>query len=556
MKADVKKITRSSKAPAVCGALVSVVLSLPSLAQVSVLTHHNDSARTGQNLSETYLTPALVNTKQFGELFTQTLDGMAVAQPLYMSNLQINGASHNVVFVATLHDGIYAFDADSNTGNNASPLWYTSFIDPPKVTTVPVADQGCPTTGFSEVGIVGTPVIDANTNTMYLVAKTLESGKYVHRLHALDVTTGQEKLGGPVAIKASYDSDGNDVTFKDRHRMQRPALLLSDDVIYIAFGTAGCKWDPPSTAWMMAYSASNLKQLAVLDVGPTQRAIPGMWMAGDGPSVDSSGDVYVATGDGLFDYNTGGLDYGDTLLKLSLGGGSFGLADYFTPYNQAELYASDLDLGSSGLVILPDQQGQYPHEGIIAGKQGMIYLVDRDNLGQYNPMVDQVVQEEPFDLNAEVEIDGGATYWNNLVYFGAEGRPIKAFSLINGVLSSGPVATSSSAHYTRSLFSISANGSQNGILWDVERTDGKSDLDAFDATNLKLLYSSSQNPTRDPIDPTTHFDLPTIANGKVYVGTSDNLVVLGLLPKFTISGGNHQTGQVAPHCRSRCKWLR
>src|SRR5208337_3336038 len=155
MKADVKKITRSSKAPAVCGALVSVVLSLPSLAQVSVLTHHNDSARTGQNLSETYLTPALVNTKQFGELFTQTLDGMAVAQPLYMSNLQINGASHNVVFVATLHDGIYAFDADSNTGNNASPLWYTSFIDPPKVTTVPVADQGCPTTGFSEVGIVG-----------------------------------------------------------------------------------------------------------------------------------------------------------------------------------------------------------------------------------------------------------------------------------------------------------------------------------------------------------------------------------------------------------------
>jgi hypothetical protein len=529
---------------ALAACMLSVALSPPTLAQVSVLTHHNDNARTGQNLSETTLTPAVVNTRQFGELFTNPLDGMVVAQPLYVPKLQINGASHNVVFVATLHDGVYAFDADNNTGNNDTSLWYASLIDPPKVTTVPVADQGCPKTGFTEVGIVGTPVIDPSTNTMYLVAKTLESGKYVHRLHALDITTGREKLGGPVVIKGSYDSDGNKVTFQDRHRMQRPALLLSEGMIYIAFGTAGCAWAPPSAAWMMAYDASNLKQLAALDVGPTQQAIPGMWMAGDGPSVDSSGDVYVATGDGHFDYNIGGLDYGDTLLKLGLGDGSFSLVDYFTPYNQADLYARDLDLGSSGLVILPDQRGQYPHLGIIAGKEGMIYLVDRDNLGQYNSMVDQVVQEEPFDPAKKVEIDGGATYWNHLVYFGGVGQRVKAFSLIDGVLSSGPVATSAAAHCSNSVLSLSANGARNGILWCVESHLGRHDLNAFNATNLKLLYSSNQNPTRDPLGLTTHFDMPTIANGRVYVGTSKNLVVFGLLPKTMVYGGNNQTGEV------------
>jgi hypothetical protein len=527
---------RSRRATAVCVIVVSTLLTLPIWAQVSVLTHHNDVARTGQNLNETHLTRALVNTRQFGKLFTHPLDGIVVAQPLYLPNLQINGAKHNVVFVATLHDGIYAFDADNKTGKNASPLWYTSFIDPPKVTTVSIDQQGCPNTGFTEVGIVGTPVIDPATKTIYLVAKTLESGTYVHRLHALDVTTGKEKLGGPVVIKGSYDVDGSEVTFRSRHRMQRPALLLSKGVIYIAFGTAGCAQDPPSTAWMMAYNASSLKQLAVLDVGPTQQAIPGMWMAGDGPSTDSSGDVYVATGEGEFDYNVGGLNYGDTVLKLALGDSAFNLVDYFTPFNQATLYTKDLDLGSSGLVVLPDQKGQYPHLGIIAGKEGMIYLVNRDNLGQYNSMADQVVQEEPFDPNRKDEIDGGATYWNNLVYFGAVGQPVKAFSLINGVLSTGPVATTAAAHYTESLFSISANGVNNGILWGVETQEGRHALTAFNATNLKLLYSSTQNPTRDAIDPTTHFDLPTIANGKVYVGTSDNLVVFGLLAKDPSSG--------------------
>jgi hypothetical protein len=532
---------------AICVVLVSVVLSVASLAQVSVLTHHNDNSRTGQNLVETYLTPDVVNFNQFGELFNQPVDGMVIGQPLYMPNLQINGASHNVLFVATLHDSVYAFDADSNSGNNASPLWYTSFINPPNVTTVPMVDQGCLNNHFTELGISGTPVIDPTTNTMYLVAKTKEAGNYVHRLHALDVTTGQEKFGAPVVVKASYESNGNQVTFKDQHRMQRPALLLSNGVVYIAFGSMGCKAYPPSTGWMMAYSASNLQQLAVLDVGPTQTNLPGIWMAGDGPAVDSNGDVYVATGDGLFDYTMGGLDYGDSLLKLSLEGNSLGLVDYFTPYNQADLDVADLDLGSSGFVILPDQQGPYPHLGIIAGKQGMIYLISWDNLGQYSPIADQVVQEVPFDPNSEIEILGGATYWNNLVYFGGQHVPIEAFSLTDGLLSTSPVQKTTYSYNFSSLFSISANGTENGILWGVEQQSQGSSLNAFQATNLKPLYRST---ARDPMHGATHLVLPTIANGKVYVGTKDNVVVMGLLAKISRSGGDKQTGKVGTQLRT------
>jgi len=411
--------------------LLALVLPSSSLAQVSVLTHHNDNLRTGQNLSETYLTPSVVNATRFGELFAQPLDGMAVAEPLYVPNLLVNGTTHNVVFVVTLHDGVYAFDADNNTGNNAAPLWYTSLIDPPSVTTVPIADQGCVNHNFTEMGILGTPVIDPTTNTMYLVAKTLESGSYVFRLHALNIQTGKESTGGPVPIQASYVSNGDVVTFTEQHRMNRPALLLSNGVVYIEFGTMGCKGAPPSTGWMMAYNASNLQQLAVLDVGPTQRATPGIWMGGDGPSVDSNGNVYLATGDGLFDYDLGGLDYGSTLMKVSLNGDALSLVDYFTPYNQDYLNDNDLDLGSGGLVLLPPQSGPYPNLGVIAGKEGTIYLINQDSLGGYNPAADQVLQEIPFNASETINLNGGATYWNQNIYFGGvnddHGIPVQMF---------------------------------------------------------------------------------------------------------------------------------
>jgi hypothetical protein len=531
-----------------CVVLVSVGLSLPSLAQVSVLTHHNDNSRTGQNLSETYLTPATVNTGHFGELFSRPVDGIVIGEPLYVPNLTINGATHNVVFVVTLHDGVYAFDADSNTGSNASPLWYNSLIDPPAVTTVPIADEGCGAdTPYPEIGIMGTPVIDPTTNTMYLVAKTLESGNYFFRLHALNITTGQDTFGGPVILQGSYVSNGKTVTFTAQHRMQRPALLLSNGAIYIGFGNMGCKASPPSTGWLMAYSASTLQQLTILDVGPAEYALPGIWMGGDGPAVDSNGNVYVATGDGIFDYNVGGLDYGDTLMKLSLDSGSLSLVDYFTPYNQSDLDVNDLDLGSSGAVLLPTQPGPNPNLAVIAGKGGMIYLVNLDSMGEYNSVVDNVVQEVPFD-NPGSEIFGGAAYWNQFVYFGSGGVPIEAFSLSNGLLSTSPTMTTKGKYYIPSLFSISADGDTNGILWAVAQNYEKggvhtgASLDAFNASTLEALYISA--PPRDPIDPGFHLTLPMVANGKVYVGTQDNLTVLGLFSEIVANEGDNQTGTV------------
>ena len=542
MKQQMRAGAFSSPLSALLIAVALAVVADPAgLAQSPVLTHRNDNSRTGQNLSETYLTPSVVNNTHFGQLFVQPLDGMSVAEPLYVPNLQINGTTHNVVFVVTLHDGVYAFDADSNAGNNSSPLWYTSLINPPGVTTVPIAEQGCIGHNFTEMGILGTPVIDAASNTMYLVAKTEENGSYVFRLHALDIQTGQETLGGPVRIQASYTSNGEVVTFTEQHRMNRPALLLSNGVIFIEFGTMGCKSAGPSTGWMMAYSASNLQQLGVLDVGPTQSNTPGIWMAGEGASVDSNGDVYVVTGDGAFDYDIGGLDYGSSLLKVDLDSGNFSLIDSFTPYNQDYLNQNDLDLGSGALVLLPPQPGPYPNLGVLGGKGGMIYLINQDSLGGYNPAADQVVQEVAFNPNELINLDGGATYWNQNIYFGGVedgdiGVPVEMFSLNNGLLSTSPVAMTTKAYKFFSLFSISANGAQNGILWGVQAQNTGSTLNAFNATNLASLYTSPQ------FDSTLHFVTPMIANGRVYVTTKKSLVVMGLFNQNLGTGGNNQTG--------------
>ncbi|HKF05880.1 MAG TPA: Ig-like domain-containing protein [Candidatus Sulfotelmatobacter sp.] len=542
MKQPLRAGSRSSQLTALLFAVVLAVATSPaSRAQSPVLTHRNDNSRSGQNLSETHLTPSVVNSTRFGHLFAQPLDGMAVAEPLYVPNLQINGTAHNVVFIVTLHDGVYAFDADNNQGSNSAPLWYTSLINPPAATTVPIAEQGCIGHNFTEMGILGTPVIDPISNIMYLVAKTKESGSYVFRLHALNIQTGQEALAGPVQIQASYTSNGDVITFMEQHRMNRPALLLSNGVIYIEFGNMGCKSAQAATGWMMAYSASNLQQLGVLDVGPTQASTPGIWMAGEGASVDSNGNVYVATGDGDFDYNIGGLDYGSTLMKVNLGPSGFNLVDYFTPYNQDYLSNNDLDLGSGALVLLPPQPGPYPNLGVLGGKGGMIYLINQDNLGGYNPVADQVVQEVPFNPNDLINLDGGATYWNQNIYFGGVedgdiGIPVETFSLSNGLLSTSPVAMTAKAYKFFSLFSISANGAQNGILWGVQAENTGSTLNVFNATNLASLFTSPQ------FELTLHFVTPMIANGRVYITTKNSLVVMGLFNLNVTAGGSNQTG--------------
>ena len=347
----------------------------------NVLTQRGEVKRNGPFSTETFLTPSNVNSNQFGSLFSYNVDGYIVAQPLYVSGVNIPGVGLvNVVYVATTHDSVFAFNAD--TPGTGAPLWQVSLIDATG-TTEPVSLLGCAAgNGYTEVGIIGTPVIDATTNTMYVVAKTIENGtNYVFTLHALDITTGAEKFGGPQVISASFG--GVSLETYEQYDLQRPALLEVNGVIYISFGSNGC--DQNAHGWLLAYSASTLQQLAVFNSSPGATYGASIWMSGVGPAADSNGNVYLATANGTFDINTGGLDYGDTVLKLSLNGAAFSVLDYFTPSNQAKMKSGDLDLGSGGVVLLPqDAWTQSSTLAIAEGKTGTIYLINTTDMGEYD----------------------------------------------------------------------------------------------------------------------------------------------------------------------------
>jgi len=537
---------QAGASPVIFSVLMILCLApCPAHSQVSVLTEHNDNARTGQNVGETLLTLTSVNAQQFGKLFSSSVDGYVVAQPLYLPGVTIPGlGTHNVVYVATQHDSVFALDADNNQGTNSVPLWSVSFINPSAgVTTVPISDQGCGgITKFTEVGIMGTPVIDPTTGTLYVSAKTKENGTYVHRLHALDVTTGQEKFGGPVVITASVTGSKGVVSFNSLRQLQRPALLLANGVVYLAFGSNGC--DSNARGWVIAYNANTLQQVGVFNTTPdslSSTAEGSIWQSGGGPGSDSNGYVYFMTANGLFDANSGGLDFGDSMLKLSLGTGGLDWADYFTPYNQATMQSQDLDLGSGGVVLLRDQPGPHPHLIVGAGKFGSIHLVDRDNMGQFNASGDsQIVQEIPGALGQMYSVPA---YWNNMVYFTAANDFIKAYSLSNGLLSTTPASRSFSPFQNVGVPSISANGTGNGILWMIRNTGGDL-LAAFNAISLKEIYNTNQAGTRDTLGPVMRFATPTVANGKVYVGTEQQLIAYGLFPALSAFGGNNQTGIV------------
>ncbi len=412
-------------------AMAALPLSGSAEAQVNVVTYHNDNARTGVNANETVLTPSNVNKNNFGKLFTQGVDGIVVGQPLYLSNISIPGSSetHNVVYVATQHDSVYAFDADNNAGINAQPLWHVSFINPAAgITTVPGTVQGCTgVTAFTELGIVSTPVIDPNTGTLYVIAKTDENGTFVHRLHALDVATGQEKFNGPVKLKATFRTNtGSVATFKDLYQMNRPGLLLVNGTIYAGFGSNGCNYG--NQGWVLAYDALTLQQVGAFDTSPVKlqqvgafdtspvKGLSSIWQSGAGLTADSAGNIYAETGEGGFDADMGGQDFGSSVLKLTQTPSGLPLTDYFTPYNQATLSQMDLDLSSAGVLVLPDQPGgAHPHLAVATGKQGILYLLDRDNMGHYNPAGDtQIVQE--VSPGAGGEVNGVPVYWNGKLY--------------------------------------------------------------------------------------------------------------------------------------------
>jgi hypothetical protein len=531
---------RADHCDPVCVVVFAVVLALfPAAVQAqSVLTWHNDNSRTGQNLQETILTLKNVNTTQFGKKFTLSVDGQIFAQPLYVSGVSIPGkGTRNVVYVATENDSVYAFAAN---GSPTTPLWQRSFTSPAEgITAAPCVDVGVsgsatPTCKVITpvVGITATPVIDPTSNTLYVVALTKESGSYVDRLHALDITTGDEKFGGPVVIEASVHgtgagSVGGIIAFNPSFELPRSALLLLNGVVYLSSAAFGGD-QGPYHGWVLGYAARTLAQVGVFNTSPNIREA-GIWGSGAGPTAAPGGSaVFVLTGNGKFDANTGGLDYGDSFLKLSTAGG-LSVADYFTPVDQAKLAQQDLDLSAGGGMIPPMQASGKYLEIIGGGKEGILYVVNRVNMGKFNPTANSCIQTV---VGSKIQCPGGTgtpAYFNNAVYFSGCGDFLKRFSLINGLLSTSPVSQSPEIYAEGNTPSISANGSTSGIVWAISSLPTGGVLHAYDASDVsKELYKSNQNQTRDSLPP-SHFAVPMIANGRVYVGTFDGLVVYGLL---------------------------
>jgi len=521
--------------------VIAFLLSVSALAAAqNVTTYHYDNARTGQNTQETVLTPANVNSSQFGKQFSTTVDGYVYAQPLYIPGVQnIAGGTHNVLYVATEHDSVYAIDADSG-----AILWQKSFISPPAISSVPNGDVNCGDL-VPEIGITSTPVIDPTTNTLYLVAKTKENGVYFQRLHAIDTVTNAEKFGGPVVIAATVNGTGDGsstVSFDPLRQHNRPGLLLENGHVVIAWASH-CD-NTPYHGWVMSYNAATLAQEAVFNTSPNGSE-SGVWQSGDGVAADSSGNLFFATGNGTYDGTASG-DYGDSIVKLSGPSGGFTVPDWFTPANQSSLSGGDTDLGSGGVLLLPDLPAGSAHQHLLTqmGKEGKIYLIDRDNMGKYcngcgSDM--QIVQEIP---GATTGIWGSPAYWNGSVYWGGgndggSSDHVKAFSFNannSGVLSTSPTSESSQTFgFSTAAPVISAHGNSNGILWILDNSSFGSSccqvLYAFDATNLAtMFYNSNQAASnRDQAGGAVKFTAPLVVNGKVYAGGQGKVTAWGLI---------------------------
>jgi hypothetical protein len=520
--------------------------------QVSVLTQHNNNSRTGANLNETILNTHNVNVYQFGKLFSRFVNGQVYAQPLYVPSVNIGQGLHNVVYIATMKNNIYAFDADDPT--TATPLWQVN-LGPP----VPVADTRELLDINEVVGITSTPVIDIAAGTLYCVAKTKEGGSYLQRLHALDIASGQEKLGGPVVIDGSVPGTGDgsvtgNIRFDPLKHLNRPGLLLLNGYIYMAFGSHGDQ--RPFHGWVFSYDAVTLQRIAIFNVTPTGWG-GAIWQSGQGLAADDNGYIYFMTANGTFNLNTGGRDCSSCFIKLSTP--FLNLVDWFAPYNQNELNTNNFELNSSGPLLLPET-----NLVVGGGKEGILYVVDRSNMGHFQAGSNsQIVQN--LQMTYGDHLHGSPIYWESpegpLVFFWYEEDHLKAFNLINGLFrditspTTGllePIAMSTMAvphGMPGGFLSLSANGSvaDTGIVWASHSFSGDAHdltvpgiLRAFDASDVSIeLWNSRQNAARDDVGNFAKFAPPTIANGKVYLATfSNQLAVYGLLstsPTPTVS---------------------
>ena len=513
-------------------------------APADVLTYRNDGLRTGSALYETVLKPANCNSNQFGQLFAQSVDGFLYAQPLYMGGVSIPGRGiHNVVFVATEHDSVYAFDADDDQGANAGPLWQTSFIHPEAgITTQPIGDYGLSDLPATEFGITGTPVIDPDAGVLYVVAKIKDASTAVlkHRqlLYALDIHTGAAVLGSPVEITAvaagtgTGSDDAHQIVFDPYYEFQRCGLTLVNGVVYVAFASHGDLG--PYHGWVLGYDARTLRQVGVFNDTPDGDE-GGIWMSGGAPAFDAAGNLYFSTGNGSFNANLGQHDFGDSVVKLSTGSGKLEAVDFFTPYNQETLDAIDGDLGSGGVLLLPDEAGSpaHPHLAVTGGKDGMIYLLDRDQLGHFSTNITGAALQA---IPNGSKIFGTPAYFGGRIYFSGVGAVVKAYRISGGRMdpvpeSVGPIRLG----YPGSIPSVSANGAADGILWTIQASGfgslAPAVLRAYDAVDLRVeLYNSEMSGGRDHLGLAQKFSVPTVAAGKVYVGTGGQLAVLGLFP--------------------------
>jgi hypothetical protein len=526
-------VSNAAGATTSSSAVLSVTATAPAAVATDVVTSKNDQARTGQNLTESILTPANVSAATFGLLRVLTVDGKVDAQPLYLSKLTLGASAHNVVFIATEHDSVYAMDADTG-----ATLWHVSVLLPGEV---PSDTRNCGQVS-PEIGVTATPVIDraaAPHGVIYVVGMSKDTAAVYHqRLHALDITTGAELFGGPKEIAATYASSGGASTsFDSGQYEERAALLLSQGVIYASW-TSHCDASPYS-GWIIAYDATTLAQKSVLNVAPNSGGGgPAIWMAGGGPSADAAGNIYLLTANGVFEtaLDAQGFpnkqDYGNSFLKLAPVAATLGVADYFTMWNEVAESNSDTDLGSGGQMLLPDlsdDSNTVRHLIVGAGKDGNIYLVNRDSMGKFNATANQIWQE------LDGALPGGVwstpAYFNNAVYYADVGGTLKAFGITNAKLSSTPTSqTGTSFGYPGTSPSVSANGTSNAIVWTAENAN-PAVLHAYDATNLaRELYNSNQAASgRDSVAAGNKFIAVSIADGKVFLGTVNSVGVFGLL---------------------------
>ncbi len=505
-------------------------------AQVRVLTHHNDNARTGQNLNESTLTPANVNSTTFGRLFTIPVDGKVDAEPLYVGGLSIpNNGIHNTLFVATEHDSVYAFDADS-----ATQLWKSSMLKSGETTS---GNLGCVDV-TPEIGVTSTPVIDLASGlhgTIYVVAMSVDSSSSYHqRLHALDITSGAEQFGGPVDITGSFSAHNSTVTFDPAKYKARPGLLLLNGLIYIAF-SSHCD-SLPYTGWLLAYNESTLAQSTIFNIEPngTQASF---WASGSGLAADAAGNIYAISGNGTFDTTLDANlfpslgDFGNAFIKFSTASNHLAVADYFTMFNTVSESDGDTDFGSGGVLLLPDMRdagNNLKQLAVGAGKDKNIYLVDRNNLGKFNLSDNNnIYQELPNGLGGRGSF-GMAAYFNNSIYYGAAGDYMRQFTFTNARLNATPASmTTFGFTYPGTTPSVSANGTGSGIVWAAENSSSPNPavLHALNPANLATEYYNSNQAAnlRDFFGFGNKFVTPMIANGKVYVGTTTGVGVFGLL---------------------------